>query len=171
MIIFLIGFMGSGKTTVGKKLANRLQYAFVDMDQFIQEKEGRTIEELFEKEGEDFFRTLESKYLRSLPAGPAGLVVATGGGLPCHDENMRYMIENGLTVYLQLNPGQLYHRLKHAKYKRPLLKDKNEEEVMRYIKQKLEERAPYYNQAQLTYDASNLKIPELIERIKEVLGD
>ena len=171
MIIFLIGFMGSGKTTVGKKLANRLQYAFIDLDQFIQEKEGRTVEELFDNEGEAFFRTLESKYLRSLPTGPSGLVVATGGGLPCHDKNMAYMNQNGLTLYLQLKPGQLYHRLKHAKYRRPLLKEKNDEEVMRYIKQKLEERTPYYDQAQLTYNASNLKIPELIERIKEFLGD
>ncbi|MGM0496669.1 MAG: shikimate kinase [Bacteroidota bacterium] len=167
MQIFLIGFMGSGKSTVGKKLANKLNYGFLDVDEMIQKGEDTAIEEIFQNMGEAYFRQLENKYLRSLPENSGNYVIATGGGLPCHDGNMEYMNQRGLTVYLKMNTGQLFYRLKHAKKSRPLLQNKTEDEIVEYIKKKLGEREPFYNQANIVFDAFNLKITELAEQINQ----
>jgi len=167
MQIYLIGFMGCGKSTVGKKLANKLQYKFLDIDKMIQKGEDTTIEKVFQNKGETYFRQLENKYLRELPEKSGNYVIATGGGLPCHDGNIDYMNENGLTIYLKMNTGQLTYRLKHAKKKRPLLQNKTEEEVVKYIETKLKEREPFYNKANILFDAFNLKISDLVEQINQ----
>ncbi len=167
MHIYLIGFMGCGKSTVGKKLANKLQYKFLDIDEMIQKGEDITIEEIFQNKGEDSFRQLENKYLRKLPEKSGNYVIATGGGLPCHDGNINYMNESGLTIYLKMNTGQLVYRLKHAKQKRPLLQNKTEEEVIEYIEAKLKEREPFYNKAKIVFDAFNLKIADLVKQVNQ----
>ena len=167
MYIYLIGFMGCGKSTVGKKLANKLQYKFLDIDEMIQKREDTTIEKIFQNKGETYFRQLENKYLRKLPEKSGNYVIATGGGLPCHDGNIDYMNESGLTVYLKMNTGQLFYRLKHAKKKRPLLQNKTENEVVEYIETKLKEREPFYCKAKIVFDAFNLKISDLVEQINQ----
>ena len=159
--------MGCGKSSVGKKLANRLQYSFLDIDEMIQKKEDTTIEKIFQDKGEGYFRKLENKYLRKLQEKNGNYVIATGGGLPCHDGNMDYMNESGLTIYLKMNTGQLFYRLKQAKKKRPLLQNKTEYEVIEYIEKKLKEREPYYNKAKIGFNAFNLKISELVEQINQ----
>ena len=119
MKIFLIGFMGSGKTTLGKKLARVLGYDFVDLDKVIEEESGVSVPDYFSRHGEDAFRQLERDCLRTrLPAGP--VVVATGGGAPCYFDNMDWMNEHGVTVYLMLPPGVLASRLNGSR-NRPLI--------------------------------------------------
>lgn len=165
MNIFLIGFMGSGKSTVGNRLANRLQYEFLDMDEMIEKGENTSIGEIFQQKGEAYFRQLETEYLRNLPFDKHNYVIATGGGLPCHDGNMAYMNKHGITVYLQMSPGQLFHRLNHAKNERPLLKGKNDEEVVEYINAELSWRESFYREASIIYEGFNLKMNELLDEI------
>ena len=162
--------MGSGKSTVGKKLANRLQYTFLDIDEWIQKEENTSIEKIFQNRGEACFRQLENEYIRNLPGNDENNVIATGGGLPCHDGNIEYMNEQGLTVYLKMNTGQLFSRLKNAKEKRPLLQNKTEAEIVEYIEIMLKKREPFYNKAKLVFDAFNLKITDLVEQIKQQTG-
>lgn len=170
MNIYLIGFMGCGKSTLGKKLSNKLNYHFIDLDQYIEQQEKRTIQEIFEDSGESTFREMESQYLRAIPGEKGNYTIATGGGLPVHNQNMDYMNQQGLTIYLQMEPKQLFYRLKHAKTERPLLKNKNDEEVLEYIEQTLKYREPFYQQAKLTIKAFNIKINYLVEQIETQLG-
>ncbi len=166
MEVFLIGFMGSGKSTAGKRLASRMQYEFLDVDEIIREGENATIEEIFQQKGEPYFRQLETQYLRDLPGGDKNYVIATGGGLPCHDGNMKFMNERGITVYLRMSPGQLFYRLKHAKKDRPVLKNRTDEEMVEYIEELLKQREYFYNEAHIIYDGSDLKIPDLVKEIE-----
>jgi len=169
MNIYLIGFMGCGKSTAGKKLANKLEYSFLDIDEMIQKEEDTTIEKIFQDYGEGYFRQLENKYLRKLNEKSGNYIIATGGGLPCHDGNIDYINKHGLAIYLKMNTGQLFYRLKHAKKKRPLLQNKTEDEVVEYIESKLKEREPFYSKAKIVFDAFNMRISELAEEINQYL--
>lgn len=164
MRIYLIGFMGSGKTTVGKKLAKQLGYGFIDLDQLIELKCKTTIAVLFERYDEDAFRILEHKALTET-AGADNVVVATGGGTPCFYDNMNWMDAHGLTVYLKLNPGSLSDRLHASKKVRPLLKGKTKPEVVDYVHAKLTEREKFYKLADITVKGENLEMNTLLEEI------
>lgn len=163
MHIFIVGFMGSGKTTVGRKLASRLNRYFIDLDQRIEKDEQMSIEELFEKKGESYFRRLEAQHLRDI-RNIADAVVSTGGGAPCHSDNMAFMNETGITLYLKLSPGQLLARLRNSKGKRPLLKNKNEKEMLEYITKKLKEREPEYEKAQYIVEGFDQNIEKVIQK-------
>ena len=165
MNIFLIGFMGSGKTTAGKKLASRMKYRYIDLDTWIEEQEKMSIKDLFEKKGETYFRNQESKYLRET-AHYKECVISTGGGAPCFFDNMDYMNKHGVTVYLKLEPNQLFSRLKNEKTERPLIKSKKDTELLEFIKQKLKEREEYYKQAHWIIDGYNLNISNLYNKIR-----
>lgn len=147
MRIFLVGFMGSGKTTLGKPLATRLGYPFIDLDRFIEEKEDTTIPQIFATEGEAAFRLLEKKYLTEIIRDYKEVVVSTGGGSPCFHDNMRLMNENGLTVYLRIDPKMLADRLRSAKHQRPLVADKSEQELYDYITRTVTAREEHYGKA------------------------
>ncbi|RZK59585.1 MAG: dephospho-CoA kinase [Pedobacter sp.] len=164
MKVFLIGFMGCGKSTKAKQLATRLGCPVIDLDAVIVAQEGKTIAEYFEAYGEDSFRELESKTLKTYPY-PATCVVATGGGLPCFFDNMEWMNENGKTVYLQMTPPQLVSRL-HNREKRPLLKGMDDEKLLAFIEMKLADRNPFYNKAQIVINAFDLDAETLEERLK-----
>lgn len=140
--------MGVGKTTLGKKLANSLQLDFVDSDEALETKFGCSIAEYFEKYGEEEFRIAEHNWLKELQDQPK--VIATGGGMPCFFDNMQVMNQKGVTLYLERPVKELYHRLKNAKQKRPLLNQLNEDELLSYIENKLEEREPFYMKANFT---------------------
>jgi shikimate kinase len=167
MKVFLIGFMGSGKTTAGKKLASKLNKDFLDIDQRIEKDTGTSIKKIFEIQGEQHFRHLESKYLRDL-GGTTNLVVSTGGGLPCHSGNMEYMNKAGVTVYLEMKPEELFSRLQQNSEKRPLLKGKTEAEMLEFIRDKLNKREAFYNRAQIKTNGFNLNINELVSKIKKI---
>lgn len=146
MIIFLIGFMGSGKSTIGRPLASRLNCKFIDLDLLIQESEGRTIQEIFaEVDGEAHFRELEAHYLRQCTGD--NIVVSTGGGTPCFNGNMDYMNRAGRTVYLKHEPETLTSRLINAKTPRPLIRGKSESELLQYVQTTLACREKTYNKA------------------------
>jgi len=146
MKIFLIGFMGCGKSTLGRKLATKLGYDFIDLDHQIEMLAGMSVGAYFAVSGESAFRIFESKTLKELNY-PDNCVVATGGGAPCYFDNMQWINENGLSVYIEMPPAALAKRLESGKDKRPLLKDMNEEELITFIGHKLEERNPFYQQA------------------------
>ena len=166
--IYLIGFMGSGKTTYGKQIARMLDYDFLDMDQWIIEQEGKTIPEIFAEDGEARFRELETAAIREMDQHQK-VVIATGGGLPCHTDNMQKLKSSGLTIYLQLPPKALLSRLKVSKTKRPLLEGKSEEEMYATIQEMLREREPYYSQADMIIDGLervNERVVNAIQRRK-----
>lgn len=155
--IYLIGFMGSGKTTAGKKLATLLGWPFIDLDKKIEEEAGMTIPEIFSKYGEDYFRSTESKVLRSIKS-EKNTVVSTGGGAPCHDGNMDFMLNSGLTIYLKLTAGQLQSRLSNSKGERPLIKGLKGEKLVDFIKEKLVDRELWYMRAEVIHEGIDVDI-------------
>jgi shikimate kinase len=165
--VYITGFMGCGKTTAGKKLASALSYSFIDLDLEIERKEQRAIRDIFAISGEEYFRLTESEVLRNLHIG-AHTVISTGGGTPCYRDNLLYMKETGILVYLKMTPHQLKDRLGDMTGKRPLLKDMKESEMVDYISVKLREREPYYNQATLVVDGISLDIKSLSEKIQNL---
>jgi shikimate kinase len=154
-IIFLTGFMGCGKTTLGRKLANRLGYPFMDLDHILEAQAGMTIAEYFSTHGEDAFRKLESEVLKQTKY-PEHAVVSTGGGLPCFFDNMEWMNANGRSVYIKLSPKTLATRLENEKEERPLLREKHGEALIAFIADKLAEREIFYNQATITAEGLSL---------------
>ncbi|MDP4184433.1 MAG: shikimate kinase [Bacteroidota bacterium] len=160
--IYLIGYMGSGKTTLGRKLANRLGYSFIDLDKFIEEKYFRSIPQIFEEEGECGFREKEHKALEEI-ASFSNVVVATGGGAPCFYNNIEIMNQNGATLFIDVDAGMLASRLKHSKGERPLVKDKSPDELLEFICQALEQRRPYYEQALYCVRGGNLTVDDLLK--------
>jgi shikimate kinase len=166
MKIFLVGFMGCGKSTKAKQLANLLACPLIDIDAKLVEQEGKSIAEIFETQGEQSFRQMERDFLQSYPY-PETCVVATGGGLPCFFDNMDWMNEQGITVFLEMSPPQLVSRL-HNREKRPLLKGMDDEQLLSFITVKLEERNPYYRRAKLVVSAFDLDANVLLKRAEEV---
>ncbi|MGA6121576.1 shikimate kinase [Sphingobacterium anhuiense] len=164
--IFLIGYMGSGKTTLAKKLASKLELPFIDTDDEIVKEIGMSITEYFQLHGEEKFRELERKQL--LKTAQQNAIVSTGGGSPCFFDNMQWMNENGISVYLQMSPKSLFDRLSQSKpNKRPILIGKTEEELFNFITEKLTEREPFYQQAHLIIDHINTPIDDLITLLKK----
>ena len=163
--IFLIGFMGSGKSTLGKKLANKLNQPFYDLDALIEQKEKKTITEIFEEKGEECFRNIERETLQELTDNNSSFVLALGGGTPCFHDNIEFINANGTSVYLKYNSGILHSRLINAKTERPLVKDKIDDELKQLIVNKLAEREIFYNKAQLIMEGDNLKVEDLISKL------
>lgn len=155
MRIFLIGFMGSGKSTMGKKLATKLGYDFVDLDHEIEKQIGTSIGDYFASHGEAAFRKLESENLKNFPY-PQNAVVATGGGTPCFFDNMDWMNANGTSMYIEMPPAALAKRLEGGKEKRPLLRDLDEAQMIAFIENKLSERENFYKRATIIINGINL---------------
>jgi len=164
-IIFIIGFMGSGKTTAGKKLASLLGWEFIDLDKKIEESTGKTIMEIFSQNGEEYFREIETQQLKTLRS-QTNTIISTGGGTPCHGDNMDFMISTGLTVYLKLTPGQLKNRLKGSKGERPLIKDLDPSALQLYIEKKLAEREIWYDRSEIIIEGIDLDINALLAKVK-----
>lgn len=145
--IFLIGYMGSGKTTVGRLLAAQLGYAFIDMDAYIEEKHFKSVSQIFAELGEQHFRQLEQQCLHEI-AEFNNVIISTGGGVPCFFDNMEFMNKSGITVYLKMSSAELADRLEksHAN-KRPLLAERKGEELLRFISDGLAKREAFYLQA------------------------
>jgi shikimate kinase len=169
-LVYIIGFMGSGKSTAGKKLAAALGWSFIDLDKRIEEHTGTTIPDLFSQFGEDYFRNVEAEILRSLKDNK-NTVVSTGGGTPCYGDNMDYMLKTGLTIYLKLTPPQLQSRLSGSKTVRPLLKDLNASQLLGFIEEKLAIREKWYNLAYLTVEGIDLDINSLKSLLIENMND
>ncbi len=157
--------MGCGKSTLGKKVATKTGYSFIDLDDLICQKINMSISEYFDLHGEAAFREIERETLHSL-YGIKNTIVATGGGTPCYDDNMQWMNKNGKTVYLKIPPKALLSRLSQKDIdSRPLLKGKSHEELLAFIESKLEERSPFYKQAKIIYDVLQSNPKDLIKQI------
>ncbi|MBO3117847.1 shikimate kinase [Winogradskyella sp. DF17] len=168
MIVVLIGYMGAGKTSVGKNLAKILDYNFFDLDDYISENEQVSIPEIFQKKGEIYFRTREAKYLRQLIASSEDIVLALGGGTPCYSENMTFLNNSNKinTFFLKLPLRSLVDRLIPEKMNRPLIAHLNtQEEFLEFIGKHLFERNTFYNMATYTVDCEKKTVQEISEDI------
>ena len=164
--------MGAGKTTLGKAFARELGVPFIDLDWYIEERFHKSIRELFIERGEASFRELERTMLHEV-AEFEDVIISTGGGTPCFFDNMEYMNGCGQTVFLDVHPDVLFRRLRIAKQQRPILQGKEDEELMDFIIQALEKRAPFYTQAQYIFNADELEdrwqIESSVQRLQELL--
>ncbi|MEO6850861.1 MAG: shikimate kinase [Mucilaginibacter sp.] len=165
-LIFLIGFMGSGKTTLGRKLAAKMGYEFIDLDHKLEQQVELSIAEYFSIFGEDAFRTKESEVLKKT-IYPQNAIVSTGGGLPCYFDNMDWMNTHGKTIYIKLSPKTLADRLESGKEDRPLLQEKHGDALIDFIEKKLSEREDFYAQANMIVDGLSLTA-ERLEQVLEV---
>lgn len=156
--VFLIGYMGCGKTTLGEELARQMQLRFIDLDEYIECKQGTTIVEIFNEMGENRFRELESEAVREV-AAMQDVIIGCGGGTPCHGDNMDLMNQAGITVWLTTSPERITARLllPDQRSKRPKLIDLPDEAFLPLVKQELAARTPYYSQAQLQFDSTDIE--------------
>ena len=171
--IFLIGYMGAGKTTLGKAFARAMGLTFVDLDWYIEERYHKTVRQIFEERGEDGFRELEKRMLHETGEFE-DVVISVGGGTPCFFDNMDYMNSVGQTVFLDVDVKVLFRRLKVAKQQRPLLANKTDEELMTFIVEALQKRLPFYSKANYVFNGERLEdrrqIQQSVEHLKELLN-
>ena len=171
--IILIGYMGAGKTTVGKALAQELGITFYDLDWYISSRMRKTIAQIFEERGEDGFRQIERNMLHEV-AEFEDVIISCGGGTPCFFDNIDYMNQQAPVVYLKAEPEVLYKHLAMSKNDRPLLRGKSQEELITFIREQLEKRNPFYTKARYTLDVSLMddytKIKESVAQLRSLLN-
>lgn len=171
--IFLTGYMGAGKTTLGKAFAREMKVPFIDLDWYIEERFHKSIRELFAERGEASFRELERNMLHEVGEFE-DVIISTGGGTPCFFDNMEYMNVHGQTVFLDVHPDILFRRLRVAKQQRPILQGKTDDELRAFIVEALDKRAPFYSQARYRFDGGHLEshgqIAESVRQLRELLG-
>lgn len=155
--IFLIGFMGTGKSYWGERWAKNLDLSFFDLDKLVEDHEGRSVSDIFEKYGEEHFRKIETAILRQFDKKD-NYILACGGGTPCFEDNMKWMNKEGITIYLKASPGEILERVLTDQKTRPLIKNLNKSELLFFIEQKLREREHYYSMGTF-----NLPVSELAE--------
>ncbi len=160
MRVYIMGFMGSGKTYWGSQWADYHKMSFIDLDKQMEVAEGITIEEIFTQKGEHYFRSLEAATLRST-AQLENAIIACGGGTPCYENNIDWIKENGTAVFIDATPEVLMNNLLEEKNKRPLIKHLNADELLPFIKDKIAERNFYYQQANLLLPYSALTVHSL----------
>ncbi|MDR0370337.1 MAG: AAA family ATPase [Prevotellaceae bacterium] len=160
--IFLVGYMGAGKTTVGRMLDEKTDWNFIDMDDFLEKKYGMTIRNIFEEKGEKTFRQMERRCLKELLL-KTHVVVATGGGVPCFDDNMRLIGQCAFCFYLKSSPEELARRLELSGVeKRPTLQNRSGRELVDFVEKTLSARSPFYEQADAIVEGS---VEELFQKI------
>ena len=171
--IILIGYMGAGKTTIGRALAKELDVPFYDLDWYIESRRHKTVAQIFAEEGEEAFRRIEHNMLHEV-AEFEDVVISCGGGTPCFFDNMEYMNTQGQVVYLKAEPQVLIDHLRMGRTERPLLKGKSPEELEEFIKEQVRAREPYYNQARYIFDVSLMdnydKIQATITKLRQMLS-
>ena len=166
--IILVGYMGSGKTSMARLLGQHFNMQVVDIDFEIEKSEGLSVNQLFKEKGEEYFRELESSIIQS--RSWVNTVIATGGGLPCFNNNMGILNELGKTIYLKITPKEVRRRVTKSKNKRPLLSlYENGEELLNYIENSLKEREVFYNSAHITIDANDYNKEDVLDKILERL--
>ncbi len=169
MKVFILGYMASGKTTIGRKLAKELRLDFIDLDEFIESRENKSISEIFTEGGEALFRGVEMKYLREVIALEPDALISTGGGTPCFYDNIKDMNDAGLTVFFEMDAKSVTFRLMNSKGDRPIVNNVSEGELLEFVEQQMEERKYYYSEAQMTVNALGFnpsKIKDLAQKIE-----
>ncbi|MCD8301533.1 MAG: shikimate kinase [Prevotellaceae bacterium] len=166
--IILVGYMGAGKTTIGRQLAKAIELQFYDLDWYIEMRYHKRVADIFKESGEEGFRDLERRMLHEV-AEFEDVVISCGGGTPCFFDNMQYMNAQAETVYLKAPPEVLAQHLRMGKTERPLIKGKSPEELELYIRESLAAREPFYNQAKHTLDVSLMDNHEKISLTVDLL--
>ena len=166
--IFLIGYMGAGKTTVGKVLSRQLGLSFVDLDHYIEGRYHKTVGQLFAEKGEEAFREIERRMLREVAAFE-NVLISTGGGTPCFFDNMEFMNGTGQTVYLKVSVWELAKRLELCKSTRPVLKGRAGDELKNFIAESLEKREPFYLKAEIVFDVEEMLTDQDVHKISQEL--
>ena len=171
--IILIGYMGAGKTTVGKALSKELGIIFYDLDWYIENRMRKTVAQIFAERGEEGFRKIEYNMLHEV-AEFEDVIISCGGGTPCFFDNMDYLNQQGQVVYLKAEPEVLYKHLLMAKVERPLIKGKSKEELLAFIREQLERREPFYSKARYMLDVSLMdsydKVKISVAKLRELLA-
>jgi len=165
MKYFLVGFMGSGKSFVGEQLSKHLQLKFVDLDQLIERSENCSITNIFEKNGEKYFRKLEFEYFNQI-IKHENIIISTGGGTVVHNDIMNLINRNGTSFFLQCKTNVIFERIKKSKNIRPLLKNLNDSQILNFIEKKMSERIFYYEQSDYIINNNNGKA---LQKILEIL--
>ena len=163
--VFLLGYMGCGKTTLGEELARQMDCRFIDLDAFIEERQGMTVVKIFDEMGENRFRELETEALREV-AVMTDVIIACGGGTPCHGDNMELMNQAGTTVWLTTSPERITARLllPEEKTKRPKINTLPDEGVLPLVEKELQARTPHYQQCQLQFDSTDIETAQATRR-------
>jgi shikimate kinase len=171
MKIILLGYMGSGKTTIGIQLARKLFLNFTDLDDFIEEKEQQSIKEIFKQKGEIYFRKIEHKYLKQFINENESYVLSLGGGTPCYAGNLDLILKDkkSLSFYLRGSIPTLFKRLSENKFKRPLISDLSDDQLTEYIAKHLFERSLFYDKATHKISIDNKEIQEIVTEIRILL--
>ena len=171
MKIILLGYMGSGKTTIGIQLAKKLFLNFTDLDEFIEEKEQKSIKEIFEQKGEIYFRKIEHKYLKQFIKENESYVLSLGGGTPCYVGNLDLILhdKNNLSFYLRGSISTLFKRLSENKFKRPLINDLSDNQLTEYIAKHLFERSIFYDKATYKISIDDKEVQEIVTEIRILL--
>lgn len=164
--IFLMGFMASGKSTLGKKLAKKLELEFIETDALVENEVGMAVQTIFSEKGEAYFRELESRVLRQLDF-TTNKVIALGGGTACSEDNLNFIQSKGLSIYFHLSIPDLIGRLRQNRIKRPLTSNLDDEEIAQLVNEKMTERAPYYEKATLVFDVHSGDINKLVKEIEK----
>lgn len=163
MKIFIIGYMASGKTTFGKALAEELKVPFIDLDEYIEAETGKTIGDIFNESGEQAFREYERNLLHKAVEETPDFVMACGGGTPCHGDNMQFINENGITVFIETSTPVLISRLQELNEHRPLMAGKTDDEIRETVLTQLCERLPKYMEAKLKWHGDDLETRQEID--------
>ncbi len=166
--IYIVGYMGAGKTTAARRLAQRMGWEVVDTDALFEEKYKISVNDFFNKYDEPLYRKLESEVLKATE-NLDHVVVSTGGGTACFFDNMDWMNQHGLTVFLHISPQAAVDRVIHSRHKRPLVEGKSEEELTEFVNQHYASRLPFYEQARITAKSEDFDIERLMEAIKDIL--
>ena len=171
MKIIILGYMGSGKTTIGIQLARKLFLNFTDLDDFIEEKEQQSIKEIFKQKGEIYFRKIEHKYLKQFINENESYVLSLGGGTPCYAGNLDLILKDkkSLSFYLRGSIPTLFKRLSENKFKRPLISDLSDDQLTEYIAKHLFERSLFYDKATHKISIDNKEIQEIVTEIRILL--
>lgn len=171
MKIFIIGYMASGKTTFGSALAEKLGTSFIDLDSYIEQQCGKTISDIFAEEGEEKFRSIEKEMLRKAVESQQDVVMACGGGTPCFFDNMKFLNDNGVTVFLETSIPVLISRLQEENAKRPLVSGKTDDEIRQKVLTQLCERLPHYMEAKLKWQGDDLNsLKEINDNVENFIS-
>lgn len=165
MKIFLIGFMGSGKSYWGRKLSEKLRLPFFDLDEQIESHEGKSISQIFAEKGEEYFRLLEKDTMHIISESHDSFIMATGGGTPCYFNNIEFMNKAGTVVWINTPVDLLFERLLKEKNKRPLIKNLNDDQLRGFIIKKFSDRKIYYEQADMVIDEDEKSLEKIVEKL------
>jgi len=172
--IFLIGYMGAGKSTLGKTLAQKMKLTFIDTDCFIENRYHRKISDIFATDGEEYFRILERRILQEV-SEYEDVIISTGGGLPCFFDNMEIMNKAGITVYLKTSVSELAARLRTSKTARPILKHHTGDDLAKFIAENLDKRREFYEKSRICFDSEVMRddddVSTLAAKLEKLITD